>query len=128
MQEEDIKLNELKRQENKRQQILGLLRSKGLEGITNAELSKVALRYGGHLGKLYELGYKIRKDFLGEGLYKYTLVEEPSREQHDRKKAIDTLLNEVRKEEIIDAGMLETMLNNLGITVKYKANTYNNLI
>jgi hypothetical protein len=94
-------------------------------GVTNAELSQVSLRYGGHLGKLYELGYKIRKDSLGEGLYLYTLIEEPSRENHDRKKAIDVLLSEVRKEEIIDAGILEGMLEKLGISVKYKAGTYN---
>jgi hypothetical protein len=119
--------NELNRQASKREQILNVLRSRGLRGITNAELSNISLRYGGHLGKLYELGYKIRKDSLGSGLFSYTLIEEPSREQHDRKKAIDALLSEVRKEEIIDAGMLESMLENLGIAVRYKPNTYNQL-
>lgn len=115
-------MNEMKRQKNKREQILSELR---LRPRTNRELSEIALRYGGHLGKLYELGYKIKKESLGDGLYQYTLVEEPKHENHDRKKAKDILLSAIRQEEIIDADMLESMLENLGISVKYKAGTYN---
>lgn len=118
-------MNEIKRQANKREQVLNLLRSRAEKGITNAELSSVSLRYGAHLGTLYQLGYKIRKDSLGDGLFLYTLIEEPSREKHDNKKAIDVLLDSVRREEIVDAGMLETMLEELGIAVRYKPNTYN---
>lgn len=118
-------MNEIKRQDNKREQVLNMLRGRGLKGITNSELSAISLRYGGHLGKLYELGYKISKESLGEGLFNYILIEEPSREKHDNKKALDVLMSEIKKEEIIDAGMLETILNNLGIMVRYKPNTYN---
>jgi hypothetical protein len=117
-------VNELKRQQTKRELILGLLRSRGDKGITNAELSEISLRYGGHLGKLYELGYKIRKDALGDGLFNYTLIEEPSREIHERKSAYETLMSRVREEEIIDASMLDSILNELGIAVRYKPYTY----
>lgn len=118
-------MNEIKRQAGKREQLLSVLRAKP-QGVTNVELSQnVSLRYGGHLGKLYELGYKIEKEALGGGLFLYKLIEEPKVENHDRKKAIDVLLDEVKKEEIIDAEILQSMLDKLGINVKYKAGTYN---
>ncbi|MDY7043711.1 hypothetical protein RVS70_05780 [Virgibacillus sp. M23] len=120
-----MKTNEKKRQAVKRNQILGLLKSRGMNGATNEDLSDVSLRYGGHLGELYRLGYKIKKVQMGDGLFNYILLEEPSREHHERKKALDVLMTEVKKEEIIDAPMLEGILNNFGIMVRYKPNTYN---
>lgn len=117
---------EKKRLETKRGQILNLLRSRGSEGITNVELSDVALRYGGHLGKLYELGYKIKKEPLGDGIFRYTLLSEPERERHERKPAIDILLDGVEKLGV-SKSEFENLLNELGIAVRFKPYTYNKI-
>jgi RNA binding exosome subunit len=61
-----------------KQKIINALRLAGSEGVTNAELSKISLRYGGHLGNLYRQGYKILKYNLDGGLYKYVLIAEPA--------------------------------------------------
>jgi len=67
-----------------RQKIIAALKDAGLEGITNAELSKISLRYGGHLGDLYRKGYKIQKVNLDGGIYKYILLSEPSQDKFFR--------------------------------------------
>lgn len=117
-------MEELKRQARKREQVLYALKEKGSLGITNVELSDISLRYGAHLGKLYELGYEIRKESLGEGLFNYTLKSEPPKDFVSKKKAMEVLMEAVKEEEIIDAEKLEQMLDDLGIMVKYKANTH----
>lgn len=61
-----------------RQKIINALKEAGTDGMTNAELSKISLRYGGHLGDLYRKGYKILKTNLDGGLYKYVLLAEPA--------------------------------------------------
>jgi hypothetical protein len=61
-----------------RQKIINALKEAGAEGVTNAELSKISLRYGAHLGDLYRKGYKILKFNLDGGLYKYVLIAEPA--------------------------------------------------
>lgn len=117
-------MREIKRQEHKRGQILDVLRINP-NGVTNVQLSEVSLRYGGHLGRLYELGYKIEKVPLGDGVFRYRLLSEPEREISDRVKAVDKLLHEVKKRDSVDAETLEAMLDRLGISVRYKPNTYN---
>ena len=81
------------------------------------------MRYGGYLGKLYKEGYKIKKESLGKGLYKYTLIEEP-RDKVVIKKAIDKLLLEISKKGKVDKDELVDIMNKCNISVKYKANTY----
>ena len=56
--------------------VLTALRSVGKEGITNVELSKVNIRYGGYLGILYQQGYEgllvkmaYQPVYLVQGLY-----------------------------------------------------------
>lgn len=61
-----------------RQKIINALKEAGSEGMTNAELSKISLRYGGQLGALYRQGYKIEKRNLDGGVYNYTLIAEPA--------------------------------------------------
>ena len=61
-----------------KQKIINALREAGETGVTNAELSTISLRYGGHLGNLYRTGYKITKRNLDGGLYNYILVSEPA--------------------------------------------------
>ncbi|MFC9727546.1 hypothetical protein [Bacillus cereus] len=113
--------------ELKRDQILTRLRNRGEVGATNAELSHISLRYGAHLGTLYQLGYKIEKESLGEGLYLYTLQEEPEEGFTKKQKALDAL-----KKHLLGLGYpilthnLDSILDDVGIAVKYKPNTYNN--
>ncbi|AKQ08451.1 hypothetical protein PQE66_gp136 [Bacillus phage PBC2] len=115
--------SEKQRLVSKREQILNVLRSAGSKGVTNAELSVTALRYGGSLGELYKLGYEIETESLGDGLYKYTLVSEPET-LVKREKAIDLLLKEVEKQGMVSKNDLLAILENKNIAVKYKANTY----
>jgi hypothetical protein len=61
-----------------KQKIISALKDAGENGMTNAQLSEISLRYGGHLGHLYRAGYKIKKYNLDGGLYRYILVSEPS--------------------------------------------------
>jgi hypothetical protein len=116
-------MKEQKRIAKKKEQILNALRNAGEIGITNAQLSKIALRYGGHLGKLYEEGYKIDKESLGDGLYNYTLVSEPET-IIIREKALDVLLSQVKELGSVSSEELYGLLNVNNISVKYKANTY----
>jgi hypothetical protein len=67
-----------KRLLTQKQKIINALKDAGEDGMTNAELSKISLRYGGHIGNLYREGYKIKKYNLDGGLYKYVFVSEPS--------------------------------------------------
>lgn len=115
--------NEQERIKNKGEQIKLALRMAGNRGMTNVELSKMALRYGGYLGKLYEEGYEIDKEFLGEGVYKYTLISEPE-EKVVRVSAIDKLFKEIEHHGVVTRKMLEKIMKDNRIAVKYKANTY----
>lgn len=118
-------MKEQKRIARKYEQILNALRQAGKIGVTNAELSKIALRYGGHLGRMYREGYEVDKQFLGDGLYNYTLISEP-KEIIKRQNALDKLLAEVDKfgSTGVDTKTLVKLLDSNGIAVKYKANTY----
>jgi len=70
--------------------------------MTNAELSKISLRYGGHLGDLYRKGYKITKQNLDGGLYKYVLIAEPADIKYFKNATEETIdeLEKIHGEEI----------------------------
>jgi hypothetical protein len=70
-----------KRLITQRQKIIAALQDAGFEGMTNVELSKISLRYGGHIGTLSKQGYKIQKVNLDGGLFRYFLVTKPSQEK-----------------------------------------------
>lgn len=67
-----------KRLITQRQKFINALKEAGSEGLTNVELSKISLRYGGHLGDLYRKGYNIQKYNLDGGVFKYVLISEPA--------------------------------------------------
>ncbi|PEA25942.1 hypothetical protein CN984_12185 [Bacillus cereus] len=98
-----------------------------MAGVTNAELSAtVSLRYGAHLGSLYQLGYKINKESLGEGLFRYTLVGEPSEDFTGKQKAMDALKSELTKQgNSFIIPELEAIMDTIGIAVRYKGGTHN---
>lgn len=55
-----------------------MLRDAGEEGVTNKELNEICLRYGARLNELYSMGYKIDKELISNGVYRYVLRKEPS--------------------------------------------------
>ena len=112
------------REVKKKEQIVNALKIAGRNGVTNAEMSNIALRYGGYLGELYKDGYKISKEHLGNGLYKYVLLSEPD-EAPVREKAIDVLAKEFEKLGVSKEAF-HNLLENSNVSVRYKANTYNN--
>lgn len=85
-----------KRLITQRQKIIDALKEAGSEGLTNAELSKISLRYGAHLGDLYRKGYKISKQNLDGGLYKYVLISEPA-DIKFFENANEEIFNEIRE-------------------------------
>lgn len=46
-----------------------------MHGITNVQLSKTSLRYGGYLGKLYKEGYDIKTIPLEKGVFLLYLLK-----------------------------------------------------
>ena len=117
--------SEIQRREVKGEQILNILRERGSKGITTAELSKIAYRYGAYLGTLYQRGYKIKIESLGQGNNRYTLISEPKEEVLNNPKAIDVLLSKIDELGSVTSEELSTVLDELGIKVRYKPFTYN---
>lgn len=122
---EDYSKEEIERNKKVKERILEYLRNKGEHGATNAELSKISLRYGAHIGKMYEEGYVVDKKCLSKGLFLYTLISEP---EHVvvHKKAIDKLFEEINNAGMVSSERLRQIMDKNNITVKYKANTYRN--
>ncbi|MEH6848147.1 hypothetical protein [Bacillus thuringiensis] len=110
----------------KRQQLISVLRGAGDEGVTNAELSKIALRYGGYLGELYKRGYQVDKISEGNGVYRYILKHEPPVEQINKKTALDVLVEEIETKfnGHIDVQALPSLLESIGVSMRYKAGTH----
>lgn len=104
-------------------EILGLLKSRGKEGITNVELSDIALRYGAYLGQMYKDGHTINSIHEGDGVYRYFYVSEPFNHV-DKEPAIDILLKHIRNEGFVTASEIKEILEKTNITVKYKAGTH----
>lgn len=109
---------------SKREDILNALRSAGRKGLTNQELSKIALRYGGYIGLLYEAGYVINKINLKNGLFKYILVSEPKEELKIEKSAFDLLKEKVDEYGLVDSLKLDEIIERIGVSVRYNAGTH----
>ncbi|MFS0905839.1 hypothetical protein AB3N02_22710 [Priestia aryabhattai] len=107
----------------KSEQILNALRTAGDNGITNVELSKIALRYGGYLGTLYKQGFKVQTTHLGDGVFNYVLYHEPE-VIVERESAIEVLLKAIDGKGAVTKEELLNIFSNHNIAVKYKANTY----
>ncbi|WP_102691148.1 hypothetical protein [Rummeliibacillus pycnus] len=107
---------------SKKEQILNLLRY-NKNGITNVQLSKTSLRYGGYLGQLYKEGYDIKTIPLKKGVFLYVLIKEPE-EIAQHMSAKEKLFSEIEKNGSINAAALKNLMDKNNITIKYKANTY----
>lgn len=114
-----------KRLPSQKESILRLLREAGAIGVTNARLTKVAMRYGAPLGQLYQDGYKIETVNLGDGIVKYILRSEPSPNRDIKEKATDAFSNMLENSlgKTIAKEIMDKM-SNLNITTKYKAGTF----
>ncbi|EOO11338.1 hypothetical protein [Bacillus cereus] len=108
------------------ERILDALRVAGTKGLTNVQLSDIALRYGGYLGRLYEKGYEVNTISEGSNVYRYILVSEPETERESRKPARDLLLEEVKNRfgDNVSAESLASLLDGLGLNLRYKAGTH----
>lgn len=104
-------------------EILGLLKTRGEQGITNVELSNFALRYGAYLGQMYKDGHKINSIHEGDGVYRYFYISEPVNHV-DKEPAIDVLIKHIRNEGFVTASEIKEILEKTNITVKYKAGTH----
>ncbi|ALA47921.1 hypothetical protein ABE137_12170 [Brevibacillus laterosporus] len=111
----------------KHREILAVLRNAGRTGVPNYELSKISLRYGAYLGKLYEVGYVINKESFGNGIFNYTLVKEPQQEKPELPKAEDVLLKFVASHGSVTQEQLGKLIKELGVSVRYKAGTHQKL-
>jgi hypothetical protein len=110
-----------------KQKIINALRLAGAEGVTNAELSKISLRYGGHLGNLYRQGYKILKYNLDGGLYKYVLIAEPADYKHFKNAQQEILEAMAEKHTEAIAKDLEQMLDEKYFHIIRKSGWYQQL-
>ena len=111
-----------------KQKVINALKEAGSKGMTNAELSKISLRYGGQLGTLYREGYKIKKYNLDGGLYNYVLIAEPADIKYF-KNANEEVFEEIEKNynDSISSNDLENMLQEKHFHIIRKNGWYQNL-
>lgn len=62
---------EVKRLKNSRQRILHRLAK---SPATGNQLSRIALRFGARIKELRDSGYKITRQYVRPGVYRYTLI------------------------------------------------------
>lgn len=71
----ELELN--KRKLTQSQRVLNFLKQRGLEGVKNYEFAEMhILSHTKRLSELYAKGHNIKKDYLGHGVFKYTLIPE----------------------------------------------------
>jgi hypothetical protein len=110
-----------------RQKIIHALKEAGSEGMTNAELSKISLRYGGQLGALYRQGYKIAKYNLDGGIYKYVLIAEPADYKYFKNAQQEILEAMAEKHDATIAKDLEKLLDEKQFHIIRKSGWYQQL-
>lgn len=115
-----------KRLKTQREKILQALKEAGEEGMTNLDLSRISLRYGGHLGDLYRKGYKIEKIKLDGGLFRYFFISEPSKETIHNKAIDDFVESVLKKGGSIKAYEVKPLMNELGFQMNRQSNWYQN--
>ncbi|OME55480.1 hypothetical protein BSK59_13465 [Paenibacillus odorifer] len=80
-----------------KQKIISMLRAAGINGVTNVDLSEVALRYNARIQELYVEGYRIGVNDLAGGLTKYILIKEPETKRSKPEKALDILIDNIKE-------------------------------
>lgn len=118
----DTLLEAKERIPNQREKILNLLRNAGEKGITNKQFQDVCIRWDARVRELYQQGYVIKNESLGNGLYKYILVFEPETIAEKPKKAIELLISKINNtyNGRIDTESLSSLLEAEGLQVVRK--------
>lgn len=107
------------------EKILAALKDAGLDGITNVELNKISFLYNSRLSDLRRKGFVIKTDYLGKGVYKYTLIKTPSNDVlfPSAKEELFQAIAEDFSEEI-DTKTLNFLLEHKGFNVIRKHGWY----
>ncbi|PAD70565.1 hypothetical protein CHH83_01820 [Bacillus sp. 7586-K] len=105
-----------------REKILNLLRNAADKGITNQQFQNVCIRWDARVRELYQQGYVIENESLGNGVYKYILVSEPETIADKPKKAIELLISKINNtyNGKIDTESLSSLLEAEGLQVVRK--------
>lgn len=123
-----VKFNpDSKKRVSQRGQVLNALRKAGAKGLANYELYEISQRWAARLQELYKQGYKVRVENLGDGIYNYTLVEEPTAILPRPDRAQDVLTREIEGKfggSVTTAQLLYILQSNK-LQVGRKAGTFN---
>lgn len=105
---------------NQKVRIIEALRLAGESGLTNKQLSKIAMRYTARMAELYKMGYNIKLDNLGSGVVKYTLLSEPVKpvKQENALQKIESMIRQMGGE--VTMSQLKEMLTYNNIIVAHK--------
>jgi len=107
---------------SQRQQILTMLREAGSKGVTNTQLQTVGVCWHNCTRGLYDMGYKITNEHIGNGIYKYVLVKEPEKIITNRPKAgtilFDAIIGKITANKLID------ILKEFNLTIARKQHYY----
>ncbi|MFF2889499.1 hypothetical protein [Paenibacillus sp. NPDC057967] len=112
---------------SKQAQILDALRKAGAKGLANFEMYDICQRWAARLQELYKQGYKVRVENLGDGIYNYILVEEPTTILPIPERAQDILIREIEGKcggKVTTAQLLNILQSNR-LQVGRKARSYN---
>lgn len=100
--------------------ILKMFNDRKEDGITNTELKRISNNYTARMSELAKKGYVIDCESLGDGVYKYVLVKEPSSET-TYERAIDLFWSVFEQEGgIADKETLEKIFEEQGLNVVRK--------
>lgn len=116
-----------KRVKSQKETVLDMLKKAGSKGVTNDTLSKVTFRFATSIHLLYQEGYIISTENLGEGVCNYTLLKEPSSPRLEKdEKAIIVLNREImtKYNDCISSSDLDEILDSLGFVIKRKQGFY----
>ncbi|MGG3890220.1 hypothetical protein [Metabacillus fastidiosus] len=111
-----------KRIPSQRDKIIKLLKESGEQGATNKELQNICIRWDARVRELYQLGYVIEVNPIGNGVYNYKLVSEPETTVEKPKKAIEILIHKINKkyDGEINSDDLNNLLESEGLQVVRK--------
>jgi hypothetical protein len=101
--------------------ILKMFSERKEDGITNTELKRISNNYTARMSELAKKGYVIDCESLGNGVYKYVLVKEPSSET-TYERAIDLFWSvfEEKYDGIADREVLENIFEEQGLNIVRK--------
>ncbi|MEX3625155.1 hypothetical protein [Viridibacillus arvi] len=116
----------VKRAPSQRERILGELRKAGKNGVLNTDLVKLCIRYTGRLAELYQMGYKIKVEYVEKGVCIYTLLEEPVSPIKSVPTAISVLVGEIEEtyRGAITAENLVSLLQEMNFNVVRKCGSH----